>query len=618
MKKLDLKTHDLIADNLEGLKELFPEAFAEGKIDFDALRLLLGDNVEKEKERFGLSWPGKQDAIKMALVQNTGTLRPKKEESKDWDTTGNLFIEGDNLEVLRVLLETYRGKVKMIYIDPPYNTGNDFVYKDDFADNVTSYKEKADENMKSNAATAGRYHSNWLSMMYPRLKLAKELLKDEGVIFVSIDDNEVHHLKDAMNEIFGEENFIAQIIWEKKYTTSNNIEGISATHEYVLVYAERIDMLGQAIKRFKFSEEARARYSNPDNDPRGDWRDSSYHGPKSPLERPNLSYPIINPFTGEEILPKEKSWAFEKSVYDQHVKEKKLWWGKNNSYREPRVKVFLSEVEGGIVPRTLWDYESFGTTSVGRSDLREVFGLGETGAIFDNPKPVLLIEKMVELATDGGDLVLDFFAGSGTTAHAVMQLNASDEGARKFILVQIAEPTPEGGDARKAGYTTIAGITKERIRRAGEKVKTDFAEKLASRESLFDIGFKVFALDTSNLSQWDEKTNDLQGNLLQHIQGVKVDRTQDDLLYEILLKYGIDLTTPIVTETINGKRIYNVGEGYLLVCLEEGVDLKTIEIIAAKKPTRVVFLDKSFKDDIVKLNAEQTLKKAGVEDLRVL
>ncbi len=592
MQKLTLNTHDLIADNIEQLKSLFPEAFVEGKVDFDMLRTLLGDAVEKDKERFGLSWPGKQDAIKMALVQNSGTLRPKKEESKDWDTTGNLFIEGDNLEVLRVLLETYRGKVKMIYIDPPYNTGNDFVYKDDFADNVASYKEKAGENMKSNAATAGRYHSNWLSMMYPRLKLAKEFLKDDGAIFVSIDDNECKNLRSMMDEIFGEENWAATFAW-RKTDNQPNIGNVARVKEYIVCYSHSIKCL--RLNKMRLTDRAKREYRYEDTN--GIFRRTILLD----KTRGRHYYDLKTP-TGKIL---GGPWMIRLEEFLELEKDNQIYWTRGGE-EQPYGKLHLSNSEGQITNDFLGI--EYGTNQQGSLECEELFG----SRVFDFPKPVSLIKHFATVATSDNDIILDFFAGSGTTAQATLELNIEDSANRKFILIQLPEITPEAGEARKAGFKTIADITKERIRRAGEKIKKENTEKP------LDVGFKVFTLDTSNLAQWDEKTRDLQNSLLNYTQGIKTDRAPEDVLYEVLLKYGIDLTTPIATESINGKQVYNVGEGYLLVCLEKDVDLATIEAIAAKKPSRVVFLDKGFADDVVKLNAEQTLKKAGVEDLRVL
>lgn len=477
---------DNTQDNLQILKQLFPSAFtADGELDVNILKQLVGTDDEANQgvaEKFGLTWAGKSKVFGTVRQTTNKTLKPNRQNSVDFDKTKHLFIEGDNLDALKILERSYFNKVKMIYIDPPYNTGNDFVYNDDFKTSQAEHEQvagthdelgqtKRSDGLTKNSKDKGRYHSNWLNMMYPRLHIARNLLKDDGVIFVSIDDNEVHHLRMIMDEIFGEENFVAEMIWEKKYTTSNNIKGISNTHEYILCFCKSIDSIDKSIGRLSYTDKALSRFKNPDNDPRGPWSDASYHGPKSPTERKNLNYPLTHPKTGVEIWPKEKSWAYEKSNYEKHVAENRLYWGKNNSYKEPRVKIFLSEIQGGVIPRSLLSYKDSGSTSEGRADLRNIFGLNEDGALFDNPKPVKLLSKLLSIgaSNENNDIILDFYAGSGTTAHAVMQLNAEDGGNRKYICVQLPEVTDEKSEAFKAGYKTIADIARERIRRAGKK-----------------------------------------------------------------------------------------------------------------------------------------------------
>ncbi|MBU1059063.1 MAG: site-specific DNA-methyltransferase [Proteobacteria bacterium] len=633
MEKLDPKTDgsskDIVADNIEKLKTIFPEIFSEEKVDFTKLKETLGEYAEDREERYNFTWHGKSQARRMAQTQSTGTLRPCKEESKNWDTTQNLFIEGDNLEVLKLLQKTYHKKVKMIYIDPPYNTGKEFIYPDNYRENMDTYLaytgQKDDEGYKfsSNTEQSGRYHTNWLSMMYPRLKLARNLLRDDGVIFISIDENEAGNLQKISDEIFGEDSFICQFVWEKKYTTSNNIAGVSNVHEYVFCYAKNINWISDSISRLPYTEEALARYKNPDKDSRGKWMDCSYHGPKKPSERPNLNYAIIHPKSGEEIWPIEKSWAYERASYEKHVKEDRLWWGNNNTYKEPRLKKFLSEMKGGLVPRSLLAYKTVGGTSTGRDNLRQIFGKRH-GAIFDNPKPVSLIRQLLNIGNRSNEIVLDFFAGSATTAHATIHHNVEDipNGNQKYIMIQLPEPCGIKTEAFKADYKNIADIGKERIRRAGEKILEENKDK-EGIENL-DIGFKVFKLDSSNIKAWDADFDNLNQSLFDAVHNIKEDRTEEDVLYELLLKYGLDLTLPIEERTIGKKTVYSIGFGALVICLDSDITLDVVEGIGKLKDElepeimRVVFKDSGFKDDVVKTNAIQILKRYDIEDVKSL
>jgi adenine-specific DNA-methyltransferase len=623
LKHIESQSMDLTEHNIEQLKLLFPNVFTEGKIDFDALKSELGEFADTDNERYQFTWNGKEQAKRMATTPTLGTLRPAPEESVNWDTTENLYLEGDNLEVLKLLQKSYFGKVKMIHIDPPYNTGKDFIYKDDFKDNLANYqrltgqKNQEGNPLFTNSDSSGRYHSNWLNMMYPRLKVARNLLRDDGVIFISIDDNEITNLKKICDEIFGEFNFVSVFIWEKKYTTSNNIAGVSDVHEYVVCYVKNKQLLANAISRLPYSDEALARYKNPDNDPRGPWMDASYHGPKSPSERPNLNYPINHPKTGEEIWPIEKSWAYEYKNYELHLAENRLWWGSKLTYKEPRIKKFLSEIQGGLVPRSLLTYKDVGGTSNGRDNLRSIFGNSQ-GAIFDNPKPIKLINKLLQIGSHESEIILDFFSGSSTTAHAVMQMNSEDNGSRKFIMVQIPEATPEKSEAQQAGYETIPEIGKERIRRAAKKIKEEHPETQA------DLGFKVFKLDTSNIKKWQPNMDDLETDLLSAVNNILPDRNSQDLLFEVLIKYGLPLTLPVEQINIqsNGQtyQTWNVANNALIACFDENLTLETIQSIAAlstpENPIlRVVFRDSSFIDDITKTTAIQRLKQSGIEDV---
>lgn len=608
MQELDGKTFNVVQDNIEKLKQLFPEVFTENKIDFEKLMLTLGEHVEKEKERYDFTWNGKTKAIQLAQKQTTGTLRPCKEESVNWDTTKNLYIEGDSLEVLRVLQNSYRNKVKMIYIDPPYNTGKDFVYKDDFHDNIKNYKEKNHENMKSNPETNGRFHTEWLNMMYPRLKIARNLLRDDGVIFISIDDNEVANLKKICDEIFGEVNFIGNIVWNSTKSVTNTAL-ISVSHTFNLIYCKDINYYKENREKFRFKEDGEG-FSNPDNDPRGPWK-------ADPFQvggwRPNQQYEIVNPNTGVVYKPNPGcSWKNDYNKFKELLADNRIVFGLTGEGAPMRKRFKYEALERGKVSKTIWsDIE---TTTNGTQLLKKLF---DNRIIFNNPKPVELIKKMLELGTFGDeDIVLDFFSGSATTAHAVMEINAEDSGNRKFIMVQIPEATNEKSDAYKAGYKNICEIGKERIRRAGQKILEENKDKEGIEK--LDIGFKVFKLDDTNLKVWDEDTADVERNLLDLIDPIKEGRTQEDVVYEILLKYGIDLTVPIEETKVADKVVYSVGMGYLLICLEHDLTLEHIEEIAKQKPARVVFYDEGFKDDTVRINAQQILKRYGVEDIRVI
>jgi adenine-specific DNA-methyltransferase len=621
MNKLDLKTKNFINENLEKIAAIFPSCIVEAEIDgvknnlidFDVLKQELSSSIiEGPQERYQINWPGKRTALLTANSPTSKTLRPKRSLSKNFDSTKNLLIEGDNLDVLRILQESYLGKIKLIYIDPPYNTGNDFIYEDAFAENAEEFLKRSNQKdaegnrLVANTNSNGRFHSDWLSMMYSRLKLSSNLLSDDGVIFISIDENEIHNLRKICDEIFGEANHIATFIWEKKYTTSNNIQGISSVHEYILGYVKNNNFLDRAVLRLDYTNEARARYKNPDNDPRGDWMDVSYHGPKKPSERPNLSYAIKHPKTGLDIIPLEKSWAYEKSSHLKHVEENRLWWGNDYSYKEPRLKKFISEMEGGMIPKSLLKNQDVGGTSVGRNDLRELFE-DVSGSVFDNPKPVSLMLHLLKIATHKDSLVLDFFAGSGSTAHAVMKLNSQDGGCRKYISVQLDEKCDENSEAFKAGYSKISDITRERICRAGKQISSASLQGLQD----VDIGFRYFDLDTSNMLDVYYSPDTLEQSLLSsQVDNVKSDRTYEDLLFQVLINWGVDLSLPISVELINGKEVLSVDQSALIACFdgEGGVDEELVKVLAGRLPLRVIFRDSGFKDDAMRINVEQLFK----------
>ncbi|MBM4394218.1 MAG: site-specific DNA-methyltransferase [Deltaproteobacteria bacterium] len=612
----ETRSPDGVADNVARLKDLFSEAFTEGRIDFDVLRQLLGAAVDEREEKYGLNWHGKRRARQLALTPSTGTLRPCPGESVDWDTTQNLVIEGDNLEVLKLLQKSYAGKVKLIYIDPPYNTGKDFVYPDDFRDNIGNYLaltgqvDGSGRKLTSNTEASGRFHTDWLNMMYPRLKLARTLLRQDGVVFVSIDDGELASLQAIMNEVFGEENRYCVVAWQKKDTPSNDAQGVSTTHEYVVAYSRGTEFVRRLIPR---SDEQLSVYKNPDNDPRGEWTRGALTR-KEYVEKDY--YPIRNP-SGREVLPPPgTSWRVSRATLDRLIAEDRLWWGRDADGDMPFVKRFLSEVQEGVVPVSWWGYEFAGSNRNAKMEMRSLF---DDQAPFDTPKPTKLIARILSIASTADDLVLDFFAGSGTTGHAVMAQNAADGGKRRFILVQLPEPT------RQSGYATIADITKERLRRAGRKVRDD--------NPMFsgDLGFRVFKLASSNIRAWepDRAREDVVRTLEDSIDHLKSDRTEQDILYELLLKLGVDLCVPIVTRSIGGMDVHAVGGGVLMACLatrigREDVEALALGVVAWHRELApagevcCVFRDAAFADDVAKTNLAAILDQHGLKTVRSL
>ncbi len=621
MKKLteqDGSSLDMVNENLEALKAIFPEAFSEDGINFEVLRQLLGDWIDEGEEKYGLNWHGKKKARQIALMPSLGTLRPCPDESVDWDTTQNLFIEGDNLEVLKLLQKSYANKIKMIYIDPPYNTGKEFIYPDKFQDNLDTYLrytgQKGEEGFKtsSNTENSGRYHTNWLNMMLPRLKAARNLLRADGVIFITIDDNEFLNLHRLCDEVFGEENFVACISWQKKYAVSNNYKGVASIRDFIIVYAKSSAFSNGLLPR---TEKAAARYQNPDDDHRGPWKPVDYWNVASPEQRPNLVYPIINPNTGKEIIPKKKAWKYSKKVHYQHVAEKKIWWGGDGANTVPALKLFLSEVRDGLIPHNWWTHEEAGHTDEAKKELDNLF---DGNAPFDTPKPVRLITRMCQVgAVAPEDIVLDFFAGSGTTAEAVIKLNEQDNGNRKFILVQLPEPT------EMVDYPSIAEIGKERIRRSAAKIKGKNPDYQG------DLGFKVFKLDSSNIRAWNPDRKDLEQTLLDHMEHLVEGRSEEDVLYELLLKRGVDLTVPIENKNILDKTIYSIGYGVLFACLDISISREEVEALAQgiiewykelepAGDTQVVFRDSAFVDDISKTNMTAILEQNSIAHVRSL
>ena len=619
MDKLKIHSRDNVAQNIEAVGRLFPNALTEvlrdGKlvqaIDFDVLRQELArEIVEGREERYAFTWPDKRQAILAANAPIAMALRPVVEDSVGRDgkegafDSENLYIEGDNLDVLKLLQETYLGKVKMIYIDPPYNTGNDaFVYDDDFAmENgefiAASKGYDAEGNrtydFRANNGSNGRFHTDWLNMIYPRLRVAKSLLADDGVIFISIDDSEQENLKKVCNEIFGEQNFIAELVWERAFSPKNDAKYISNSHDYVLMYAR--DTNSFQIGRLPRTEEANARYQNPDNDPRGVWMSSDISVKTYSAEN---DYQIIAP-SGRVIEPPAgRCWSLSKNKFLERLHDNRIWFGEDGD-GVPRIKRFLSELKhDGLTPTSILFYKDVGHSQEGAKEVTQLFDAG----VFDGPKPVRLLTRLLTLANLKKDsIVLDFFSGSAATAHALMARNAEDGGHRKFIMVQLPEATGEGGTAYKAGYRNICEIGKERIRRAGAKIAAEAGEKAAG----LDLGFRCLRLDTSNMTDVyyapDAVTQD---GLFAQVDNVKADRTPEDLLFQTMLDLGILLSAPITVEEIVGKRVFNVSDGFLLACFDRDVTDETVTAIAKRKPCYAVFRDASMADDSALTNFDQ-------------
>ena len=595
---------DITNDQLAKLRQLFPEAFTEDKIDWARLKATLGEAVDLG-ERYGLGWKGKSDVFAKIQEKTVETLHADRAHSVDWDTTSNMFIEGDNLAALKILHKSYYGKVKMIYIDPPYNTGNDFVYNDDFKQTRKSYEAEAgitddegnvtrDDGLRAN--TGGHKHSNWLNMMYPRLFLARNLLRQDGVIFVSIDDNEVHNLRLMMNEIFGEENFVAQLIWERAFSPKNDAKFISNSHDYVLMYARNINEF--SIGRLDRTEEANARYSNPDNDPRGPWMSSDISVKTYSIAN---DYPITTPSGRVIEPPASRCWSLSKKVFLERLHDNRIWFGPNGD-GVPRIKRFLSELRNeGMTPTSLLFHKEVGHSQEGAKQVVELF---DGKGYFDGPKPVRLIKRLLTIGNaKNNDIILDFFAGSGTTAHAISELNAEDGGNRKWICVQLGERTDEKSEAFKAGYHTIADISRERIRRAGVKIKADFADKLSERKAPLDLGFRAYAIDESNFKRWNEQVStaeEIRQQALESIDPLEPNATDDDILTEILLKRGI---SPLVA--------LEQHDGYLFVPSESlaislGANLTETDFarLLDSSAEQIVLLSRAFGDDAnLKANA---------------
>lgn len=601
-------TPDLAEENILKLRELFPDVFTEDKIDFDKLQQVLGSYVDNSSERYNFTWNGKSKALRLAQTPSLGTLRPCKEESKDWDTTQNLYIEGDNLEVLKLLQKSYHGKVKMIYIDPPYNTGKDFVYPDDFKDNIENYRKITGQvdgdgkALSTNNENNGRYHTDWLNMMYPRLRLARNLLKDDGAIFISIDDHEVDSMKKLCDEIFGEDNFISRLVWQQRKGGGNDSRFVAVDHEYILVYAKHYTSITKKW-RIKQSDEYLKRYKEvDDNGDRYYWDTLSRNGLQNPI--------VINLTAPDGKIITVNSQKSEKNVLEG-LRNETIKFTKRSEDWSLHHRVYMPE--GQVLRSLLVDY---GNNRSAGLELVNLFG----DVYFDYAKPTTLIEVLMQLNSesdsDSDSIVLDFFSGSATTAHATMKLNAEDKSVRKFIMVQLPELIDENNAAHKAGFDTICEIGKERIRRAGEHIKATVGFEAQN----LDIGFKVLKLDNSNIRKWQPDYENFEMNLENYIDNYVEDRTELDIVYEIMLKYGLDLTYPVDELSIDGKNIYSVGFGMLMICLEDEVTIDVahgiVRLINELKPesTRVVFKDNGFKTDSNKTNIKEILKCGGVEE----
>lgn len=625
MDKLKMHSLDVIGSNIEKIQQLFPNCVTErlgkdGKpelaVDFEKLQAELSNEIIGEgEERYQFTWPDKRAANRLANTPTTMTLRPCREESVDFDHTQNLYIEGDNLDVLKALRETYLGKVKMIYIDPPYNTGNDFVYNDDFAQSRDEFEETSglfDEEgnqtidpMQRNTESNGRFHTDWLNMIYPRLKVARDLLSDDGVIFISIDENEIENLKKVGNEIFGEHNFVGSVIWERAFSPKNDAKYFSDSHDYIVVYAKILGAFH--IGKLARTEEANARYKNPDNDPRGPWTPDNL---TVKTYSANNDYPITTP-GGRVVNPAHGScWRVSKERFEELIADNRIYFGDDGN-NVPRLKRFLNELQNGMTPTTIWKFQDVGHNQEGRQELKKLF---DDKGYFDGPKPVRLLSRILQIAnTQKDSLVLDFFSGSATTAHAVMQLNAEDGGNRKFIMVQLPEKTDEKSEAYKAGYKNICEIGKERIRRAGQKIKEENKDKEGIEK--LDTGFRVLKLDSSNMEDVYYTPQEFTMQSL-FTENVKADRTGEDLLFQVMLDLGIELSAKIETRQIAGKTVHIVDDNYLVACFDRDVTEAAIKEIAQLYPVYFVMRDASAANDNVIDNFEQLFEAYSKDTVR--
>jgi adenine-specific DNA-methyltransferase len=634
----ETRSEDIIAGNINQLKTLFPQAFTEGKIDFDVLRQLLGGSVDEREEKYGLNWFGKRKARQLALTPSTGTLRPCPEDSINWDSTQNIMIEGDNLEVLKLLQKSYAGKVKLIYIDPPYNTGKDFVYPDNYRDNINNYLQitgqiSGGQKITTNSEANGRFHTDWLNMMYPRLKLARNLLQDDGAIFISLDDAESANIRMVLNEIFGEEMFIGVFPWRSRTAKADVPFGVSKDVEWVIAYGKTNFLAGREGERRYFKTD--------DYDDR--WRLADLTTQRSKDERPNAYFTMVNPKTGEEYPPNPiRTWSITVDTFPEYYKKGKIVFPGDYDFlsiAKPAFRVFESEDKEKALKKhgteevrmsisTYLPEKEMGRTEHGSKEIRDLFG----SPVFSFPKPTSLIKYFIENCTDKQSIVMDFFAGSGTTGHAVMAQNAADGGSRQYILVQLPEKLdPSVNEQRTAADfcdqlrkpRNIAELTKERLRRAAKKVNEE------NPSFVGDFGFRVFKLDTSNIQAWEVDRDNLPMTLENAVQHLKTNRSESDILYELLLKLGLKLSVFITTRTIVGKIIYSIGKGVLLVCLADQISREEAEPLALgivewhielapAGETTCVFRDSGFVDDVAKSNLTAILDQYGLANVRSL
>lgn len=635
MKKLELndpetKSADIVSENIAALQAVFPDAFREGKIDFDILKQLLGGAVDDREEKYGLNWHGKRQARQMALTPSVGTLLPCPDDSVDWEKTQNLMIEGDNLEVLKLLQKSYAGRVKLIYIDPPYNTGKDFIYPDNFHDSINNYLsltgqlDSQGRKSTSNPESSGRFHTDWLTMMYPRLKLARTLLQDDGVIFISIDDAEFANIRNICDDIFGEENFLATFVRRRRMATGMRDSAVSPDHEYVVGYARRME----AAKLFGFARQAS---DFPFNDEISSYRSTDLTVGMTKEMRPNQFYPVRNPRTGSEYFPpEERVWRFEPSTMIEHIAANNIIWPDDNlagRMTRPRFKTRYFPDEEKSNPVSTWIQLKESSESAGEEMTSLVAGLNQEatkevrellgGQVLEYPKPLSLLRGLITISTKADDIVLDFFAGSGTTAHAVWLTNIIDGGKRRYLAVQLPEPTG------REDFSTISEITKERLRRAALKIRAEVPNFAG------DLGFRVYKLARSNIRTWEPVSSDLEGTLLANAEHIVPGRTEQDILYELLLKLGLDLCVPIETRQIAGKNVHAIGGGALIACLADGLAKDVVESLSAgivawwrelapAVETRVVFKDSGFSDDVAKTNMAAILNQNGILDVRSL
>ena len=649
MNKLKMHSVNKVDENIKKIGGLFPNCVTERKnekgeveysIDFDMLKQELSAVVvEGNEERYQFTWPDKKKSILLANAPIAKTLRPCREESVDFDNTENLYIEGDNLDVLKLLQETYLGKIKMIYIDPPYNTGSDFVYEDDFVQSAEEYLANSGQfdaegnRLVANTESNGRFHTDWLNMIYPRLKLAKDLLTDDGVIFISIDENEIENLKKIASEVFGEQNFVGAVIWERAFSPKNDAKYFSSSHDYVVVYSKNLTSF--EIGKLPRTTEMNARYKNPDNDPNGAWSSGDL---TAKTYSSAYDYPITTP-SGKTISPTSgRSWITSKENMQKWIEEGRIWFGEHGD-NTPRYKRYLSEMTAGIVPTTLWKFDEVGHSQEGRQEVKNLF---DGKGYFDGPKPVRLLNRIIKIANADKDAItLDFFSGSATTAHAVMQLNAEDGGNRKFIMVQLPEETDEKSEAYKAGYKNICEIGKERIRRAGAKIKEEMlgeaatnllaavsnnqlefelnekVEEKINNSSKLDIGFRVLKLDSSNMKEVYYNPDDYELSMFESLaDNIKSDRTPEDLLFQVMLDLGVLLSSKIEESIIGGKKVFNVADGFLYACFDNNVTEDVITEIAKKQPYYFVMRDSSMANDSVATNFDQIFATYSPDTVR--